>query len=370
MATIDLKNVVKDFDGTRAVDDVTLTVGEGEFLVILGPSGAGKTTTLKLVAGVEKVTSGSIVLDGREITKMSPRERDVAMAFESFSLYPHKNVFENIAFPLRAPGRKFSDAEIKERVEQVAELLAIPHLLDRMADQLSGGQKQRVALGRAVVREPKAFLMDEPLTHLDTRIRYRMRAELRRLAETIGVTSVYVTHDYVEALGLADRVVVLDRGRILQVGPPSEIFNDPATTRVASLVGQPSINLLPGEIVRSDGAGDLSFVSRGGTLTVPLGSEVPSGLTPGEEMLVGIRPQHVDVFSANGNSTAEVIAVEDQIVRAVLRVGNGDEELRVALHESVALVAGDKVGVRVDPAACLVFDPETKEIRGTLEGHR
>jgi ABC-type sugar transport system ATPase subunit len=164
--------------------------------------------------------------------------------------------------------------------------------------------------------------------------------------------------------------VVIDRGRVLQIGPPSEIFTQPATTRVASLIGQPSINLLPGEIVQGSDTGGLQFVSSGGTLSVPLGNETPPGLKVGEKMLVGVRPQHVEVFGANGGATAQVIAVEDQIVRAVLRIGNGDEELRVALHESVTLAAGDKVGVRVDPASCLIFDPESNEIRGTLEGHR
>jgi multiple sugar transport system ATP-binding protein len=377
VARIRLKNLEKIYGQVRAVVDLSLDISDREFLVIIGPSGAGKTSTLKMIAGVEPVSGGAILIDDTNVTDLSPKDRDVAMAFESFSLYPHKNVFENIAFPLRAPGNHLEDEEIRERVLRVAQLLQIEPLLERRADQLSGGQRQRVALGRAVVREPKAFLMDEPLSHLDARIRHRMRGELRRLADTINVTSVYVTHDYVEALGLGDRVAVIDRGHLLQVGPARTIFDRPATSTVARLIGQPEINLFEGVVGHGDSDGHtngLTFRTTDGCFSIRVPESTQGGARLNDrKVIVGIRPQHIQLSesqSRHRENQARLLGIEDHITKYLITLALGDSVVRVATSHRIGARAGDQITVQTAPDRCLVFDAATHETLGTLEDTR
>jgi multiple sugar transport system ATP-binding protein len=251
MAELVLQNLTKDYGKLRAANNISLKVEDGEFIVILGPSGAGKTTTLKLIAGVETPTSGMVYIGGKLMNAVEPHKRNVAMAFESYALYPHYTVRDNMAFPLKAPGRRFSQAEISQRVTDVAEMLNIQGLLDRLPKNLSNGQRQRVALGRAMVREPEVLLLDEPISHLDAKLRHRMRTEFKALESVIRFTTIYVTHDYLEALSLGDRLVVLQKGEIQQIGKPDEVFANPVNTFVAQILGHPQINLVETTVRRT-----------------------------------------------------------------------------------------------------------------------
>jgi multiple sugar transport system ATP-binding protein len=242
MARVEIKNITKHFGSMRAVDDVTLRTEEGEFLVLLGPSGCGKTTLLRMIAGIEPPTSGDIIINEQEVTHLPPRVRNIAMVFQSYALYPHMTVYKNIAFPLRTRG--VDKAAIKDKVAWAAGMFGIDRLLDRKPRQLSGGERQRVALARAIVREPSVFLLDEPLSNLDALLRASAREELRQFQKRLGVTTIYVTHDQVEAMGLGDRIVVMNKGRVCQVGTPTEIYQWPADTFVATFVGSPPMNLI------------------------------------------------------------------------------------------------------------------------------
>ncbi|MGY4451024.1 multiple sugar transport system ATP-binding protein [Bradyrhizobium sp. i1.3.1] len=245
MAEVEIGAVSKAFGKTQAVVDLSLTIGDGEFVALLGPTGAGKTTTLRLVAGLEAPDSGSVRIDGRDVTSDAPADRDVAFVFQQYSLYPHLTVFENMAFALRAPTRRLPEAEIRAKVEQVARLLHIEAKLHSKATQLSGGQMQRVAIGRALVRSPSIYLMDEPLSSLDAKLRGEMRLELKRIQIDLGATILYVTHDQTEAMTMASRIGVMEAGRLMQIGTPREIYENPVNAYVAARLGQPMINLLP-----------------------------------------------------------------------------------------------------------------------------
>ena len=297
MATIAFDAVIKRFDdGTVAVDDLSLEVQEGEFLILVGPSGCGKTTALRMVAGLEEVTSGAIRIGEKDVTQLPPVDRDVAMVFQNYALYPHMSVEDNIAFPLRQ--KKVGKAEAKARAREVAKLLAIEDLLHRKPRALSGGQRQRVAIGRALVRRPRAFLMDEPLSNLDAKLRVQMRAELLGLHREVGITTVYVTHDQTEAMTLGDRVVVMNKGVVQQIATPQELYRRPANTFVAGFIGSPSMNFLRGAV---DGS------------SVVVGSQrldLPPAVRPGgAEVIVGVRPE--DFAVANGDGVdAQVAFVE------------------------------------------------------------
>ena len=248
MADVALDAVTKRFREVTAVNSLSCAIADGEFVVLLGPTGAGKTTTLRLVAGLERPDAGRVLIAGQDATRMPPAERDVAFVFQQYSLYPHLSVFDNLAFPLRAPGRRMAAVAIEARVRQVAELLRIDSKLANRATELSGGQMQRVAIGRALVREPKIFLMDEPLSSLDAKLRAELRVELKRIQRELGATILYVTHDQIEAMTMADRIGVMDCGRLVQLGTPREVFEAPVNTYVAARLGQPAINLVPARL--------------------------------------------------------------------------------------------------------------------------
>jgi multiple sugar transport system ATP-binding protein len=283
--SISLQHVTKLFGNSVVVGDVSIEISDGEFVVLLGPSGCGKTTTLRMIAGLEQTTSGDILIDGQRVNDLPPQKRDVAMVFQSYALYPHMTVAENIAYPLRV--RKLSAAEIAAQVKQTAAMLEIESLLARRPRELSGGERQRVALARAIVRHPKAFLMDEPLSNLDAKLRLQMRGELKRLQHDLATTTVYVTHDQAEAMTLGHRVAVMNKGRLQQFETPLEIYNRPANRFVAEFVGSPSMNLVDGEI---DGA-SMTFKANEGTLRL---SNIPAVAASGP-VTFGIRPENIEI---------------------------------------------------------------------------
>jgi multiple sugar transport system ATP-binding protein len=290
MADVTLRNVVKRFDEVEAVRSIDLDIPDNEFIVLVGPSGCGKSTTLRMIAGLEEVSGGQIFIGGELVNDLPPKDRDIAMVFQNYALYPHMTVFENMAFGLRL--RHFPKPEIRTRVENAARILDITDLLDRRPKQLSGGQRQRVAMGRAIVRDPKVFLFDEPLSNLDAKLRVAMRTEIKRVHQKVKTTTVYVTHDQVEAMTLADRVVVMNQGRIEQIGAPQELYHHPKTRFVAGFIGSPAMNFLPGRL-EENGAGLRVCLSD--TIALPVPDSLAARYRPavGRELFFGLRPEHI-----------------------------------------------------------------------------
>ncbi len=342
MAEVALDGVGKTYRvGARAVADVTLTVRDGEFVVLVGPSGCGKSTLLRMVAGLEEVTEGTIRIGGRVVNDIEPAERDIAMVFQTYALYPHMTVRGNLAYGLK--NRRMPRAEIERRVDEAARMLEIGHLLDRQPRQLSGGQRQRVAMGRAIVREPQAFLFDEPLSNLDAKLRVTMRGEIRRLQRRLGTTSIYVTHDQVEAMTMADRLVVLNGGRVEQVGSPLEVYRRPASTFVAAFIGAPAMNLLP--------------ATRGGGAVRVAGVDLAPAEGAGPVTL-GVRPE--DLRLAPGGGAGLPLAVQDVEELGASRLVHGragEAVLTLAVPAGTELPA--EVRVISDPSALHFFDPAT-----------
>ena len=288
MAQVSVRKVVKSYETYQAVHGIDLEIKDEEFVVLVGPSGCGKSTTLRMIAGLEEITSGEIWIGGDKVNDMPPRDRDIAMVFQNYALYPHMTVFENMAFGLKL--RKYAKADIKARVDEAARILDIQPLLERKPKALSGGQRQRVAMGRAIVRHPRVFLFDEPLSNLDAKLRVQMRTEIKKVHQTVRTTTVYVTHDQVEAMTLADRVVVMNQGRIEQVGPPQELYHHPATRFVAGFIGSPSMNFFPVRVL--DGGRDVQL-SSGAKLPVPASRQPRYAPFAGREMTLGLRPEHL-----------------------------------------------------------------------------
>ncbi|MFB9950688.1 ABC transporter ATP-binding protein [Rhizobium puerariae] len=292
MASIIYKNITKRYaDGTKAVDNLDLEIREGEFMIVVGPSGCGKTTALRMAAGLEDITDGQLLIGDKVVNDLEPRDRDIAMVFQNYALYPHMTIFENIAFPLQ--NRNMPAAEIKERVRAAARTLGLEEHLDRRPKHLSGGQRQRVAMGRAIVRRPKAFLMDEPLSNLDAKLRVQMRAEITRMQRDLGITTLYVTHDQVEAMTMGHRIAVMRKGVLQQVGEPVELYERPANLFVASFIGSPAMNLVQGRIAETEGR----IVCEIGSQEIPLadglaGAENLAGYR-NRKVVVGIRPEHL-----------------------------------------------------------------------------
>jgi multiple sugar transport system ATP-binding protein len=331
-----LIGVSKRFGETVAVDDVTLRVADGEFLVLLGPTGAGKTTTLRLFAGLETPDKGRVEIGRQNVTAAPPAARDVAFVFQQYSLYPHYSVYDNLAFPLRAPGRRLAETDIRKRVTGVADMLRIAHKLENRVTQLSGGEMQRVSIGRALVRRPNLFLMDEPLSSLDAKLREDLRVELKRIQRDLGATIVYVTHDQVEAMTLADRISILDHGRCVQIGDPREVYERPASIHVAQRLGSPQINLIE--------AGALG-----------LAAPSPRAAT------AGVRPEDVRLGDAGGIDAA-VVAVEHLGVETVALVEAGGLRLRALLDAHATVTTGTATRIAVRPGSPVWFDAAGQRI--------
>jgi multiple sugar transport system ATP-binding protein len=338
MASITFEHVTKQFDESLAVDDLSIEVADGEFLVLVGPSGCGKTTALRMLAGLEEISSGRILIGDRVVNNVAPGARNVAMVFQSYALYPHMTVYDNLAFSLR--NQKQSKEEIERRVQSAAKTLELDNLLKRKPKQLSGGQRQRVALGRAIVREPEAFLMDEPLSNLDAALRLQTRAEILKLQKRLGTTTIYVTHDQVEAMTMGDRIAVMRLGVLQQIGTPEEVYTNPANTFVATFIGSPAMNLLPASTL---------------------------GIGPEGGRLAGFRPEHIQL----GNGTAAA-AHYDAIVEVVEYLGDeqlahlrvGDAGVVAKLPVDPRLHAGSKQAFSVPLQKVILFDEQSERSLG------
>lgn len=352
MADVELRHISKHFGNVTALDDVSFDIKDGELFVLLGPTGAGKTTTLRTIAGLTKQDAGSIRFDGEAIDNLAPAERDTAFVFQQYSLYPTMTVFDNLAFPLRSPLRKIAEADIDRRVRETAEILRIAHLLDRKTEHLSGGEMQRVSIGRAIVRQPRIFLMDEPLSNLDFKLREALRVELEHIQKTQGSTTLFVTHDQVEALTLADRIGVLHEGKIVQVGTPYDIYDRPATVFVAQLVGTPRINLL--EAGRENG-----------TLHVP-DSPIKVPLEDGatavpDNCLLGVRPEDI-VPDHEGQFSGEISLIEPLGVETIIHIDVGAQTLLSTESGISAWQIGDPVRFNIVRERLHYFDREGKRV--------
>jgi multiple sugar transport system ATP-binding protein len=366
MAEIHLERVVKHFRDVRAVDDVELAIGDGEFMVLLGPSGCGKTTLLRSIAGLEQIDAGRVRIGGRDVTELPPRKRRIAMVFQSYAVFPHLSVFDNIAFGLRMT--KVPGPDVERRVGAAAELLHISDLLRRYPSQVSGGQRQRIAVARAVVMEPEVLLMDEPLSNLDALLRLEMRAELKRLLREVGSTTVYVTHDQVEALSMGDRIAVMRAGRILQVGDPLAIYDTPVDRFVASFIGNPPMNILSAT-VRDAGQGAVEVVLAGAG-SIPVDGTVAALLAgrAGGEVLLGIRAENIEVLGRGaddavdeapptGHLRARCLVVEPLGSHNLLTVQVGDAQLKVSTSADSAVRADDPLLLRIDARRARWLDP-------------
>jgi multiple sugar transport system ATP-binding protein len=360
-SSVQLSSIAKKFGNTSVIDGVDLVVEPGELVVFVGPSGCGKSTLLRLIAGLDVPTAGSIHISGRDVTDVHPAQRGVAMVFQSYALYPHMSVAENMAFGLRMQG--MPKAEIQARVGKAAEILQLGALLDRKPRALSGGQRQRVAIGRAIVREPDVFLFDEPLSNLDAALRGQMRVEIARLHARLGTTMVYVTHDQVEAMTLASRIVVLNAGRIEQIGAPIELYSRPANLFVAGFIGAPRMNFLDGRVVAC-GGGRISIETAGRTLDVP---RVSVSVGAGASVTVGVRPEDLTVQPgpAPQGVPGEVTLVErlggETLVHIRLDADGGSTAI-AKLAGDTALRASAAVALSIDPAKCHLFDREGRAI--------
>jgi len=342
-----LRGITKSFGASMALAGVDLTVGQDELLVVLGPTGAGKTTLLRTIAGLEEPSSGSIEMAGTNAGALSPAERDVALVFQNFSLYPDWSARKNIEFPLRAPGQKLDEKTIGERVAWAGSLLKITHLLERKATRLSGGEMQRVAIGRAIVRRPRLFLMDEPLTNLDAKLREALRVELVSLRRELKTPMIYVTHDQAEALSMGDRIVVLSGGRVLQTGTPEEIYRRPASPAVARQVGQPRINLVP--VTEQDG----KYVTASGVAMLA----VPAGHNGQKKMVLGVRPE--DIALEGGEQAATIELVEDTGPAKVAVLSWGGERVHVLMDKHATHKVQDQIFPRLDPARVVLWPAES-----------
>ncbi|MBX6742638.1 MAG: sn-glycerol-3-phosphate ABC transporter ATP-binding protein UgpC [Acetobacteraceae bacterium] len=362
MAQVVIRNLNKRFDDVHAVQDVNLEIRDKEFVVFVGPSGCGKTTTLRMIAGLESITSGQILIGDRIVNELPPMDRDIAMVFQNYALYPHMSVYDNMAFGLKM--RKFSREDIARRVREAAEILGIQDYLHRKPRQLSGGQRQRVALGRAIVRHPQVFLFDEPLSNLDAKLQVQMRVELRKLHERLGTTAVYVTHDQVEAMTLGDRVMVMRDGRVQQVGEPLELYNRPANRFVAGFLGSPAMNFTTVRIMAENG-GELWAVNQGMRIQVPAALTDRVGRYAGRELTLGIRPEDLRIArdgDAEGLTFEAVVEVVEQLGSEILLdVKTGADMMVAAVEPTVWAKLRDRLRLAVNPERLHFFDAQTEE---------
>jgi len=350
LAQVTLENLTKKFKNVTAVRDLSIDIQDREFFVLLGPTGAGKTTTLRCIAGLEKLNEGTIKIAGQNVNDWGPAERDVAIVFQYYSLYPHYTVKQNLEFPLKSKIRKITPEEIKQRITKVSKTLQIDHLLDRKTDKLSGGEMQRVAIGRAIVREPRIFLMDEPLSNLDAKLRETLRAELKGLQMNLGATFLYVTHDQVEAMTMGERIGILNKGRLIQVGTPYEIYNNPLNTYVAEFVGSPAINLFDGVIQENRVIvikEDLEFALDQSNLKRLNGF---SG-----EVKIGVRSEDIELAVDNGFE-GRIYAVEDMGMGKIVTVRINDHRLRATVDAKYNFEIDANVNFQMNQAKLHFFD--------------
>ena len=351
MAEVQLRNLSKRWGGFVGVDDISLTVADREFLVLLGPSGCGKTTTMRMIAGLEDPSEGEIHIGGRDVTGLDPKDRDVAMVFQSYALYPNMDVYENIRFPLKV--RRIDPTEHDERVRRAAAMVELGDFLHRRPAELSGGQRQRVALARAIVREPNVFLMDEPLSNLDAKLRVSTRAQIKNLSHELAITTIYVTHDQIEAMTLADRIVVMDRGVVQQVGSPEEIYGDPANTFVAGFIGNPAMNLIKGRLK------DTVF-------TIPDGeidgvAEIHTEITTDGDVTLGFRAEDALVVGGSANIAAPIYTIENLGDATMVSVRVGESLVSVRASKDYRAEIGDMANIAVPASITYLFDAKSGE---------
>ncbi|WP_112322143.1 ABC transporter ATP-binding protein [Oceanibium sediminis] len=349
MANLILRDLVKTYDKTEVLHSINLEVEDGEFVVFVGPSGCGKSTTLRMIAGLEEITSGVIEIDGRVVNNLEPKDRDIAMVFQNYAIYPHMSVRKNIGFGLRSSNAPKPEKE--KRIEEVATLLGMNDLLDRKPSQLSGGQRQRVAIGRAMVRDPAVFLFDEPLSNLDAQLRTQMRLEIKKLHQRVGSTIVFVTHDQVEAMTMADRIVIMKDGHIQQVGTPAEVYHAPANIFVATFIGAPAMNMIPGRV---NGGGAVTLATGG---TVQLGGALPEG----RDIIIGIRPEDLLPGETPGVLRGEVNVREPLGHETLIYVGTSEGDVIAKADGRTPPEIGEVVSLGAHPDNIHVFDAATGE---------
>ena len=376
MATVSLKGIKKVYDNkVTAVHDFNLEIADKEFIVLVGPSGCGKSTTLRMVAGLEEISEGDLLIDGKRMNDVEPKDRDIAMVFQNYALYPHMTVYENMAFALKL--RKLPKDEIDRRVREAAEILDITQYLERKPKALSGGQRQRVAIGRAIVREPKVFLMDEPLSNLDAKLRNQMRAEIIKLRQRIDTTFVYVTHDQTEAMTLGDRIVIMKDGYIQQIGTPQEVFDHPANIFVAGFIGMPQMNFFDGQLLAEDGKYAVKIMDAVMELSPEIQAQLKARNVPSKAVTLGIRPEHVSFVPAAGphclTGNVDVSEMMGSEIHLHVNAGGRDVVLRVPTTELASerkggFAYGDQVHFTFRGDLIHLFDPESEKNLLPLEG--
>lgn len=390
MARVELKDIVKKFGKVIAVDHVNLRINDGEFFTLLGPSGCGKTTTLRIVAGLEYPDEGDVVIDDKVVTHLHPRDRDIAMVFQNYALYPHLTVYENIAFPLEVRRKQYglSKEEIDKRVKEIASFLGIEELLNRYPNQLSGGQQQRVALARALVRKPKVWLLDEPLSNLDAKLRVLMRGELKKLQKTLGITTIYVTHDQVEAMSMSDRIAVMNKGKVLQVDTPENLYDRPQDVFVATFIGSPPMNIVtcvleelaspitysvPSEFENSIlGERDVSTryqLNCYDVLKIPIAPSYANILLEKgiKEVLLGIRPEYMEISKGPVAGELGVLKLKVDVIEAlgsesIINAFVGSDLVKIRAPGSMRIESGDVINVKVNLGKILLFDKKTGKL--------
>jgi multiple sugar transport system ATP-binding protein len=351
MANVKIKDVVKNYGSVKVIHGVSVDIQDGEFVVLVGPSGCGKSTLLRMVAGLEEISGGDVMIGDKVVNNKPPKERDIAMVFQNYALYPHMNVADNMSFSLRLKGTP--KAEIEQKVKRAAEILDLGKLLKRFPKQLSGGQRQRVAMGRAIVRDPQVFLFDEPLSNLDAKLRVAMRVEIKELHQRLKTTTIYVTHDQIEAMTMADKIVVMKDGRVEQIGNPLDLYDKPANIFVAGFIGSPSMNFIEGKLEQQGGA--TVFVSKTGTV-LPAPS---SGASPGQAVIYGIRPEHID--HAGEGSLATISVLEPTGSETQIFAHMGQDPIVAVVKDRIPEKPGDSIPLKIDVKRAHLFDLESRK---------